>query len=75
MPAKSIAQQQLFGMALAVRRGEMKRSDADKDVLDKIGQIKYNNKKRLAKFIKEKYNIDVNPNSMDFFISSQVASV
>jgi hypothetical protein len=34
MPAKSKAQQQLFGMALAVRRGEMKRSDADKDVLD-----------------------------------------
>ena len=34
MPAKSKAQQQLFGMALAVRRGEMKRSDANKDVLD-----------------------------------------
>ena len=36
----------------------------DKDVLEKIGKIKYNNKKRLAKFIKEKYNIDVNPNSI-----------
>ena len=34
MPAKSKAQQQLFGMALAVRRGEMKRSEANKDVLD-----------------------------------------
>lgn len=34
MPAKSKAQQQLFGMALAVRRGEMKRSEASKDVLD-----------------------------------------
>lgn len=34
MPAKSKAQQQLFGMALAVRRGEMKRSEVNKDVLD-----------------------------------------
>ena len=34
MPAKSKAQQALFGMALAVRKGEMKRSDADKSVLD-----------------------------------------
>ena len=36
----------------------------DKAVLEKIGQIKYNNKERLAKFIKEKYDIDVNPNSI-----------
>lgn len=36
----------------------------DKTVLEKIGQIKYNNKERLAKFIKEKYDIDVNPNSI-----------
>lgn len=36
----------------------------DKVVLEKIGQIKYNNKERLAKFIKEKYDIDVNPNSI-----------
>ena len=34
MPAKSIAQQRLFGMALAVRRGELKRSEVNKDVLD-----------------------------------------
>lgn len=34
MPAKSKAQQRLFGMALAIRRGEMKRSEADKEVLD-----------------------------------------
>ena len=34
MPAKSKAQQALFGMALAVRRGEMKRSDVDKSVLN-----------------------------------------
>lgn len=34
MPAKSKAQQALFGMALAVRKGEMKRSDVDKNILD-----------------------------------------
>ena len=34
MPSKSKSQQRLFGMALAVRRGEMKRSDAYKEVLD-----------------------------------------
>lgn len=34
MPAQSKSQQRLFGMALAVRRGEMKRSDASKEVLD-----------------------------------------
>ena len=34
MPAKSKAQQALFGMALAVRKGEMKRSDVNQSVLD-----------------------------------------
>ena len=34
MPAQSKAQQRLFGMALAVRRGEMKRSEVDDSVLD-----------------------------------------
>lgn len=34
MPAKSKAQQKLFGMALAVRRGEMKRSEVYQQVLD-----------------------------------------
>lgn len=34
MPAKSKAQQRLFGMALAVRRGEMKRGEVWKEVLD-----------------------------------------
>lgn len=34
MPAKSQAQQRLFGMALAVRRGDMKRSDVNDKVLD-----------------------------------------
>lgn len=34
MPSKSKAQQRLFGMALAVRRGDIPRSDVDKEVLD-----------------------------------------
>jgi len=34
MPAKSKAQQALFGMALSVRRGEMKRNEVDKEVLE-----------------------------------------
>ena len=34
MPAKSKSQQRLFGMALAVRRGELKRSDVNDAVLD-----------------------------------------
>ena len=34
MPAKSKSQQRLFGMALAVRKGELKRSDVWKEVLD-----------------------------------------
>ena len=36
MPAKSKSQQRLFGMALAVRRGELKRSEVDDEVLDII---------------------------------------
>jgi hypothetical protein len=34
MPAQSKSQQRLFGMALAVRRGELKRSQVDDNVLD-----------------------------------------
>lgn len=34
MPSKSQAQQRLFGMALAVRRGELDRSKVDKNVLE-----------------------------------------
>ena len=34
MPAKSKSQQRLFGMALAVRRGELKKSEVGDAVLD-----------------------------------------
>lgn len=33
MPATSKSQQRLFGMALAIRKGEMKRSEASEDLL------------------------------------------
>ncbi len=36
MPARSKAQQALFGMALAVRKGEMKRSEVNKEVLELV---------------------------------------
>lgn len=34
MPAKSKSQQRLFGMAYAVRKGELSKSDVDDAVLD-----------------------------------------
>lgn len=34
MPAKSKSQQRLFGMAHAVRKGELKRSEVNQEVLD-----------------------------------------
>lgn len=34
MPSVSKAQQKLMGMAYAVRKGELKRSEVDKEVLD-----------------------------------------
>ena len=34
MPAQSKSQQRLFGMALAVRKGELERSKVSKEVLD-----------------------------------------
>ena len=34
MPAKSKSQQRLFGMALAVRRGELDKSKVDQKALD-----------------------------------------
>lgn len=34
MPSQSKSQQRLFGMALAVRKGELERSKVSKEVLD-----------------------------------------
>lgn len=66
MPAKSKAQQALFGMALAVRRGEMKRAEVSDEILkivdgemtDKeIEDFASTKRKSLPDHIKESLNI------------------
>jgi hypothetical protein len=52
MPAKSLAQQGLFGMALAVRRGERKRSEVNGTVLDIVDSDMTN--KQIEHFAKTK---------------------
>lgn len=52
MPAKSQAQQRLFGMALAVRRGERKRSEVNSAVLDIVDSDMTN--KQIEHFAKTK---------------------
>lgn len=52
MPSKSKAQQRLFGMALAVRRGDLDRSKVDKEVLDIVdGDM---TDKQIEDFVKHK---------------------
>ncbi len=43
---------------------ELEKYENDKKVLDRIGEIKRNNKEELARIIKEKYKIELNPNSI-----------
>lgn len=53
MPSKSQAQQRLFGMALAVRRGELDRSKVDQEVLDIVdGEM---TDKQIEDFARTKY--------------------
>lgn len=54
MPSKSKSQQRLFGMALAVRKGEMKRSEVDKSVLDIVDSDMTD--KEIEDFAKTKHN-------------------
>lgn len=54
MPAKSKSQQRLFGMALAVRKGEIKRSDVWKEVLDIVDSDMTN--KEIEDFAKTKHD-------------------
>ena len=67
MPAKSKSQQRLFGMALAVRKGEMKRSEAPQEVLDivdgkmtdkEIEDFASTKHKGLKEYVKEQLSID-----------------
>jgi hypothetical protein len=51
MPSKSKSQQRLFGMALAVRKGELKRGDVWKSVLDIVDSDMTN--KEIEEFAKK----------------------
>ena len=53
MPAKSCSQQRLFGMALAVRKGELERSKVSKEVLDIVDGEMTN--KEIEDFAKTKH--------------------
>ena len=53
MPAKSKSQQRLFGMALAVRKKEMDRSDASEEVLEIVDSDMTN--KEIEDFAKTKH--------------------
>ena len=69
MPAKSQAQQRLFGMALAVRQGKMKRSDVSQSVLDIVdGEM---TDKEIEDFAKTKglkeHLLDNSGNISDYF--------
>ena len=66
MPSKSKSQQRLFGMALAVRRGELKRNDVDDSVLDivnsdmtdkEIEDFATTKHKGLKEYLNEQLNI------------------
>ena len=72
MPARSEAQQALFGMALAVRRGEMKRAEASKEVLNIVDSDMTNKEiedfastshKGLADHVKESISKDASLNA------------
>jgi hypothetical protein len=69
MPAKSKAQQKLFGMALAVRRGELSKSEVSKEVLDIVDGDMTNKEiedfastphKGLKEYVKEALKKDLN---------------
>lgn len=53
MPAQSKSQQRLFGMALAVRKGELERSKVSKEVLDIVDGEMTN--KEMEDFAKTKH--------------------
>jgi hypothetical protein len=53
MPSKSKSQQRLFGMALAVRKGELKKNEVDDSVLDIVNSDMTN--KEIEDFAKTKH--------------------
>ena len=58
---------QLIGYGWKKDTLELKRLEKYKEdpkVLEKLSNIKYNNKKRLADFIKKEHDVEINPNSI-----------
>ena len=53
MPAQSKSQQRLFGMALAVRKGELERSKVSQEILDIVDGDMTN--KEIEDFAKTKH--------------------
>lgn len=53
MPAQSKSQQRLFGMALAVRKGELERSKVSQEILDIVDGEMTN--KEIEDFAKTKH--------------------
>ena len=53
MPAQSKSQQRLFGMALAVRKGELERSKVSREILDIVDGEMTN--KEIEDFAKTKH--------------------
>ena len=70
MPAKSKAQQKLFGMALAVRRGELKKSDVDSDVLD-IDLLSISNKSDVDSDVLDIVNSEMTDKEIEDFASTK----
>lgn len=68
MPAHSKSQQRLFGMAYAVRKGELKRSEVSQEVLDivdgkmsdkEIEDFAKTKHKGLKEYVKEQLNLKI----------------
>lgn len=67
MPAKSKAQQRLFGMALAVRKKSLKRSEVNQQVLDIVDSEMTN--KEIEDFASTKHI------SLKEFIENKIANI
>lgn len=67
MPAKSKAQQRLFGMALAVRKKNLKRSEVNQQVLDIVDSEMTN--KEMEDFASTKYI------SLKEFIENKITNI
>ena len=83
MPAKSRSQQRLFSMALAVRKGKLKRTEVYKSVLEIVDSDMTNKEIEDFTKIKEKYQmkdlkellIEANKRNLDASVDKQIAVI